>query len=170
MGNAELEGCFRRMLRYYGLEDWVYRENAPEDLQFQVHIDDHTYAVLPPQNPDEAVAFGDMSCQTVVVPRGWEVLQTDVEFFDYIIRELANHGWGALRLCCQNPTGNFSSYLTRLHGGGTAGTRWSGDARLLQTVGPADSRQFRFSSACSARLVIRMRDRPLGCCGGSLSP
>jgi len=160
--SPELEGCFRRMLRYYGLEDWVYRTYLPEELQYQLHIDGHTYAVLPPQDPDETVAFGDMSCQTVTVPRGWEVLHTDVEDFNEIIAGLASHGWGALRLCCQNPGGSFSSYLTRLHGGGTAGTRWSGDARLLQPVGPPESRQFRFANACSARLVIRVRDQPLG--------
>lgn len=159
----ETEACFRRMLKYYGLEEWVYRANPHEELQHQLHIKDHTYAVLPPQSPEEGMAFGDMACQTVTVPRGWEVLQTDAEGFDDIIRDLANHGWGALRLCCQNPGGSFSSYLTKLHGGGTAGTCWSGDARLLQSVGPPESLQFRFSSACSARLVIRVADRPLGC-------
>mmetsp|Transcript_56437 Transcript_56437/g.177253 ORF Transcript_56437/g.177253 Transcript_56437/m.177253 type:complete len:340 (-) Transcript_56437:68-1087(-) len=158
----EQEACFRRMLRYYTLEDWVYRCQTPEEIQYTMHIDDHTYAVLPPQDPEETVAFGDMSCQTVAVPRGWEVLQTDVEEFDCIIADLASHGWGALRLCCLNPGGGFSSYLTRLHGGGTAGTRWSGDARLLQPVGAPDSRQYRFSSACSARLVVRVRDPPFG--------
>lgn len=156
---CDLEARFQRMLRYYGLEDWVYRENLPEALQYQVHIHDHIYAVLPPESPDETVAFGDMSCQTVAIPRGWEVLQTDVGRFDEIIRDLANHGWGALRLCCQNPGGSFSSYLTCLHGGGTAGTCWSGDARLLQAVGAAEGRLFRFSSACSARLVIRAQAR-----------
>merc|ERR1711972_307836 len=137
--------------------------------QYQVHIHDHIYAVLPPQSPDETVAFGDMSCQTVTIPRGWEVLQTDVTSFDEIIRDLANHGWGALRLCCQNPGGSFSSYLTRLHGGGTAGTCWSGDARLLQPSHAQNPERlmFRFSSACSARLVIRVRDRPLGSSGRS---
>lgn len=156
LGDAELEARFHRMLRFYGLQEWVYRDSQLDVLQHQVGIGDDFYSVLPPKEPEETVAFGDMSCQTVTVPHGWEVLQTDVEGFEAIIRNLANHGWGALRLCCQNPTGNFSSYLTRLHGGGTAGTRWSGDARLVQPVGARESRQFRFSSACSARLVIRM--------------
>jgi len=157
---ADLEARFHRMLRYYGLEEWVYRDCLPEPLQHQMRIGSHWYAVLPPQSPDETIAFGDMSCQTVSIPRGWEVLQTDSPAFDDIIRELANHSWGALRLCCQNPGGaGFSSYLTRLHGGGTAGTRWSGDARMLQAVGAADGQQFRFASACSARLVLRAPDR-----------
>lgn len=164
-GDVDLEARFQRMLRYYGLESWVYRDVAPDGLQYHVHIDDHTYTVLPPMDPEETVAFGDMSCQVVTVPKGWEVLQTDAEHFQEIIRELANHSWGALRLCCQNQGCGFSSYLTRLHGGGTAGTRWSGDAKLLQPVGGSECRQFRFATACSARLVIRVRDQPLG--GGS---
>merc|ERR1712150_25010 len=88
---------------------------------------------------------------------------------------MGGHGWGALRLCCRNPSGSFSCYLTRLHGGGRAGTCWSEDARLLQAVGPtpeasASARPltFRFANACSARLVIRVRDRPLG--GGQMFP
>jgi len=171
----ELEASFRRMLKYYGLEEWIYRTSLPEKMQHQLHIKDYTYAVLPLQSPYETVALGDMSNQVVAVPRGWEVLQTDVEGFDDIMRELANHGWGALRLCCQNPGGTFSSYLTKLHGGGTAGMCWSGDARLLHslsgttsafsspTAAAASGQQFRFKGDCSARLVIRVPDRPLGC-------
>jgi len=164
LDGPELQTRFLRMLRYYGLEEWVYRDCIPEPVEHQMRILDRVYAVVPPVNPDETIAFGDMSCQTVLVPRGWEVLNSDVDDFEEIIRELANHSWGALRLCCQNPTGNFSSYLTRLHGGGTAGTRWSGDARMLQASGSLEGRPvaYRFSSACSARLVIRMKDKPPG--------
>lgn len=157
--NPDLEARFQRMLRYYGLEDWVYRDCVPEAVEHKIHIIDHFYAVLPSQHPEETIAFGDMSCQTVIIPRGWEVLSTDVDGFEEIVKELANHSWGALRLCCKNPGGGFSSYLTRLHGGGSAGTRWSGDARMLQAAGAPDGRQYRFSSACSARLVIRLKDK-----------
>lgn len=159
----QLEARFQRMLKYYGLEEFIYRDRGgghPDAVHHQVCIGDRSYAVLPPQSPDEAVASGDMSCQTVTVPRGWEVLSTEVEGFEDIIRQLACRTWGALRLCCENARGEgFSSYLTRLHGGGTAGTRWSGDARMLQAVHTSVGRQFRFSSACSARLVIR-KSRP----------
>merc|ERR1711920_173995 len=148
------------MLRYYGMQKWVYREIPPEPIDYQLDISNHAYAVLPPQSPNEMIAFGEMSNKTVLVPRGWEVLATDVPDFEDIIRELANHSWGALRLCAQNPGGGFSCYLTRLHGGGTAGTLWSGDARMLQEVLGSEGRQFKFSSACSARLVVRCK-RPL---------
>lgn len=161
-GGPEVEARFQKMLKYYGLQEWIYRDSLPEPMEHQMEIGGQVYAVLPGQSPDEAIAFGDMSCQVVSVPRGWEVMMTDAGDFEDAIRELANHSWGALRLCAMNPGGGFSSYLTRLHGGGAAGTRWSGDARMLSEVLGTDGRQFRFSSACSARLVVRRPAQPSG--------
>jgi len=150
LGSADLEAQFQRMLRYYGVEDWVYRRDP---VAHSLSIGDQNYGVLPPRAPEENEALSDMKGQIVEVPRGWEVLSSTSEAFDDVIRELTSHGWGAAFLCVINEKGGFDGYRTTLHSGGPAGSISSLSTGWPEVTGE-DERSYEFPSS-SYRLVVR---------------
>jgi len=125
-----------------------------EDLNNAVRIGLRSYTVLPPHSKDSTKPSHSMCNQTYVVPDGWEVLSTEMDDFDQVIRSLSEHGWGTLRLCVHDVEANaFACYGTSLRHFGVPGEKLSGDTDVL--IPEQDNpRKFSFKKV-SGRLVIR---------------
>lgn len=156
---GDLEREFREILAHYSVRGWVYR-HPPSDQDLaptSLRLGRREYAVLPQAEPNQATVLLDMFDSTVNVPVGWEVLLADAaDGFDDVVASLARHGWGTSLLCVKNAEGGFSSYRTVLYThGGTAGSRVSGDSKVVKALDSC-GRQFGFSKGMvlSGRLVI----------------
>lgn len=145
-----LERHFQGMLDH-GDAERMKREAA---LEYAITIGNWSYTVLPPRSADDMHPSHDMSGRTVVVPEGWEVLSSDSEGFDGVIRSLALRGWGTLRLCVGDGLG-LASYGTVLRPFNLApGSKLTDDTCVLQPD-PSDTRKFKFTDKLvSGRLVI----------------
>ncbi|CAK0895505.1 unnamed protein product, partial [Prorocentrum cordatum] len=145
------EAAFQRMLRYYGLFDWVY---VPEPVEHSLTLGGRSYAVLPPCSPDDESAGRDMQDQILALPTGWEVLSDRSDGFQADLPRLAARCWGAHALCVQNGRGGFDSYRTavRMATAGAPGSVFQADIDWLEST--EGGRSFRFRGL-SGRLVIR---------------
>lgn len=131
---------------------------ASNPLEYEVSIGGHSYAVLPPRPVGDSRPGHDMVGRVVTLPEHWEVLSTDAESFDAIIRSLASRGWGTLRLCAKDRDvrGGFSNYSTALRPFGIVGEKVHGDKIVLEEVFQEGARSFKFTDdLLSGRLVIR---------------
>lgn len=149
-----------QLLDKFSLQGCIYQDLAQNLLvDSLLAFRGRRYAVLPPAGPEEAAVLLDMYDVSVTVPPGWEVLCTDQPGFDDAMGELSKHGWGTSLLCVKNSEGGFTSYRTVLYThGGQAGTKVSGDSRVLQAGDGNDhaSKTYKFSKGMvlSGRLVI----------------
>lgn len=149
-----------QLLEKFSLQGCIYQDLAQNLLVDScLAFRGRRYAVLPPAGPEEAAVLLDMYDVAVTVPPGWEVLCTGHPGFDDSMGELSKHGWGTSLLCVKNAEGGFTSYRTVLYThGGQAGSKVSGDSRVLQAGDGNEhaSKTFKFSKGMvlSGRLVI----------------
>lgn len=150
--DQQLDAKFQEMLQYYGVREWIYRM---EPVEHEVRIRDQTFAVWPTIEPNEKITQYGMAGQTVVLPRGWEVMPVWVQEFDAVMKRLLEKPWGTSRLCARAANGELWSYRTRL-AFGTPGTRDDVDHKRVEELD--DGLAYRFAEGqSSSRLLIRAR-------------